>query len=406
MDNRTWIERREINKTGFFENPRHIYDDNIDLSLASLRTYADGKNIAITYSGGKDSSATLALCLWAIQEGQFHPANLIVLYADTGLELPPLHLSAMQNLDVVRSMGYEAVVVQADIENRLYVKMLGYGYPFPSNRRRWCTRLLKKEPMDRALAELDGEWISITGVRLGESGARDDRITTSCNTGDGECGQGWYQQARNALAPIVHWRACHVFRYLFVDQQRNPLFDTVKHVEQVYRYDEFVPNGIRTGCIRCQIVHEDMSFNALVKYDPFWSFLEPLRELDELHDWLSKPAQRHRKVEPTGKADGSLRNRRGAPLGPLTMDARRIGLDWLKRIQDKTNQDAPAGYEITLVSVEEQSAIRQMWSDGTYPQGWTGDEPIGDYPYRRINVKDGEILSYQPLLPDIAWDSF
>lgn len=398
-----WVELRESNKTGFFENPRELYTENIGTTIASLQAYANGKNVALTFSGGKDSSATVAITLWAIQQGLFKPKRLLVLYADTGLELPPLHMAAMKTLGRVRELGYETKIVQAPIENRLYVKMLGFGYPFPSNRRRWCTRLLKKEPMETELELLGDDWIVITGVRLGESDARDDRITTSCSTSDGECGQGWYQQNKNALAPIVHWRTCHVFRLLFVDKDRNILADTVKGIEAVYKYDELVNKGIRTGCIRCQVVHEDVSMNALIKYDTFWSFLGPLKELDELHDWLSKPSQRHMMVEPTVKVDGSLRNRKsGNPIGCLTMDARKRGFEWLKEIESKTNQNAPMGYEINLVSKEEERVIRQMWADGIYPRGWTGNEPTGIAIAPRTFIKNGVIIGIQQPLPLFA----
>ena len=34
----------------------------------------------------------------------------------------------------------------------------------------------------------------LTGVRIGESAARDQRIALSCTKDGGECGQGWFQQ--------------------------------------------------------------------------------------------------------------------------------------------------------------------------------------------------------------------
>ncbi|TEB41488.1 FAD synthetase, partial [Flavobacterium circumlabens] len=53
--------------------------------------------------------------------------------------------------------------------------------------------------------------LMLTGVRLGESAVRDQRINTSCSKDGAECGQGWYQSGLqndlcSTLAPILHWR--------------------------------------------------------------------------------------------------------------------------------------------------------------------------------------------------------
>lgn len=394
-----WIKLREGRKTGLFSTPKDQYNANIQASVESLQAYADGQKIAMTYSGGKDSSATLSFVLWCIEAGHIEVDDLIVLYADTGLELPPLAIAAERTLEEVSERGYKTKTVKAPVESRLYVKMLGYGYPYPTNRRRWCTRLLKQEPMNAAIAALDGDWQIITGVRLGESKQRDDIIQTSCSVGDGECGQGWYQQQRNALAPIVHWRACHVFRWIFNDA-RNSL-PSIKGIEDVYKLDEFVPDGIRTGCIKCQVVHEDKSFKYLVDKVPEWSWLAPLHDLDQLHAWLAEPAQRLRKVEQSAKADGTLREG-GQRLGAIAIEARREGLRRLLEIQNRTNAKAPQGMSISLVDEDERQAIEQMWRDNIHPRGWTGDEPRGDELFDRrfvIGKNKDQITQVQPLLP-------
>lgn len=370
-----WIDKRESAKTTFWDSPQEQYESNIETTITSLKAYATNKNIALTYSGGKDSSATLSLVIWAIETEKLVVNDLIVLYADTGLELPPLDMTAQATLKALKARGYKTKIVQAPIDNRLYVKILGYGYPFPTNRRRWCTRVLKQEPMKRAIEQLGDDWVLITGVRLNESDQRDKVITASCSTGDGECGQGWYQQNRNALAPIVHWRACHVFRWIFNDE-RNSL-PILKGIEPVYKLDEFVPNGIRTGCIKCQVVHKDRSFDNLVKHNKEWEWLSPLHDLDNLHEWLKQPPQRHMKVSLDKKVNGDYRNRSGNVMGALTMEARKHGLDWIIDIQDKTNRQAPEGMGVSLVSGEEIECIKNMWGNNVYPKGWGSDDPSG-----------------------------
>lgn len=393
-----WVLNREINKRGLFGKALGL-EEAIELSLASLQAYAVGrKRWAITYSGGKDSSATLSFVLWAIQTGKVSaPEDLIVLYADTGLELPPLAITAQATLKQVEQLGFTTLTVKAPVENRLYVKMLGYGYPYPTNRRRWCTRLLKKEPMEAALAQYAAEdSLVITGVRKGESKVRDDVISTSCNTSDGECGQGWYQQSRNALAPLVHWRTCNVWRWLYDD--RNPL-PVLRGIEDVYRAEHLDGLDIRTGCTKCQVVHEDRSFALLVRKSA-WKWLAPLHELDQVHEWLAKPGQRLRKVSVDKKADGKTYRKRPNPVGPIHLEARQKALAWLLDIQSSVLQDAPAEFsDWRLITDEEVVAIQDMIARKVYPQTWSGDEPRGSDEYEKSIVIDGELIAIQLLLP-------
>src|SRR5262249_22081040 len=125
---------------------------------------------ALAYSGGKDSSAMVALVAHFIATGQIPaPESLTVLYADTGLELPPLQAVAMQLLDVLRDRGIKTQVVKPALNERFYVYMFGRGVPPPKNRFRWCTPQLKIEPMELALsmlrASIGEKILMLTGVR-------------------------------------------------------------------------------------------------------------------------------------------------------------------------------------------------------------------------------------------------
>lgn len=77
-----------------------------------------------------------------------------------------------------------------------------------------------------ALRDAHGEkFLMLTGVRTGESVARDQRIEASCGKNGAECGQGWFQEATpdavaDTLAPILHWRVCHVWDWLMFQATR------------------------------------------------------------------------------------------------------------------------------------------------------------------------------------------
>src|SRR5215472_19335982 len=68
------------------------------------------------YSGGKDSTATVTLVAYLIAKGLLpRPKRMIVQYADTGMELPPLRSSALRILKQLEDYGFETEVVQAEL---------------------------------------------------------------------------------------------------------------------------------------------------------------------------------------------------------------------------------------------------------------------------------------------------
>lgn len=205
--------------------------ESIELTIQSMQAYgADHEHWAVAWSGGKDSTTTLTLLIWLIDTGRIKaPKTLTVFYADTRQELPPLAIAAHQIMDELRDRGIRVEVVCAPLDKRFMVYILGRGVPPPNNNTlRWCTRQIKIDPMQAALeqrlAALDGNVLMITGVRQGESAIRDKRIEMSCGKDSAECGQGWYQkilpEAKGlkgrlaTLAPLLHWRVCHVWEWL------------------------------------------------------------------------------------------------------------------------------------------------------------------------------------------------
>ena len=329
--------------------------------------------------------------LWAIRGGEVAaPESLTVLYADTRMELPPLQQAALRILDSVRDMSYNAEVVWPKMDDRFYVYMFGRGVPPPSNTFRWCTPQIKVEPMQAALAglrERAGEkLLMLTGVRLGESAVRDARIAVSCSKDSGECGQGWFQVATpeavaDTLAPLLHWRLCHVFDWLYFDQERHGV-DT-SGIAAVYGDDE-----IRTGCIACNLASRDNALERLLRQAE-WDHLRPLLELRELYAELKLSKNRKRKSEPELRQDGTFAMN-VQRLGPLTMEARAYGLERVKSIQQRAQVD--------LINAEEEERIRELWALNTWPNKWTGDEVDGDVLLDAYTVNTlGDVVS-QPLL--------
>lgn len=372
-----------------FDEERLSLPKAIALSIESLQHYGSFyKHWAIAFSGGKDSSATVTLVANLIETGQIpRPESITILYADTRQELPPLHLAAMGILKELEKRGFDTRVVLPDLDYRYFVYMLGRGVPPPSNTFRWCTPKLKVMNMERELEKLREErgekFLMLTGVRIGESAARDQRIAISCTKDGGECGQGWFQQSSSGaiadtLAPIVHWRVCHVWDWLLqADLDLGfPTFEIAKVYGQDVSDGE-EPLNARTGCIGCPLVQKDAALDRVVS-QPEWAYLAPLQKLRPLYWEVKKPQYRHRKHEERNK-DGRLTVKQGR-LGPLTLDTRRWMLAEVLAIQEEVNQVAVVQNRptISLINNEELARIKELIDANTYPEKWDGTEPTGD----------------------------
>lgn len=377
-----------------FEDQRMTLQDSIDLSVASLNAYGPRyQHWCVAYSGGKDSSATASFVAWAIRTGLVAPPeSLTVLYADTRQELQPLWAAAQRFMAMLRGEGITARVVLPALDNRFYVYMLGRGVPPPSNRFRWCTPKLKIEPMEAALGELharSGEkFLQITGVRLGESAARDARIAVSCSKDSGECGQGWFQSrpsthVADTLAPLLHWRLCHVWDWLYFGEHG---YSGLADLAVAYGDDD-----VRTGCVGCNLASRDVALENLVR-NPGWSHLSPLLELKPLFRELKRPKWRLRKAAPERLKDGSYA-KNGQRMGPLTMAGRDYGLNRVLDMQRRAGVD--------LINAEEEARIRELWSLNTWPDGWDGEEVVADVMLDRITSL-GSDLVVQPLLSTVS----
>jgi len=298
---------------------------------------AQGAEIfVLTYSGGKDSTATAVLTMeWWKRRGK--PVEIHVVYADTGLEIPTLHTQALRFLQAVKGLYPEIGVhiAKPHPEESFWVQLIGKGYPPPHNRFRWCTRRLKIAPMDRLVQSLPGRKAILTGVRLGESDARDTRLLLSCSRG-GECGQGvLFQEAKrlNALyvAPIAFWRECWVWDYLnFVAPS---LGYPTGALEEIYG-----GRDTRFGCWTCTVVRRDKAMARALENGH--AHLRPLYEFREwLWSWTRDPETR-------------VKRKDGKP-GRLSLEARLEIYRRLKEVEERLG--------VKLVTPEEEALIREFW---------------------------------------------
>jgi DNA sulfur modification protein DndC len=302
--------------------------------------------------------------------------------------------------------GIRTRVVLPALDDRFFVYMFGRGVPPPKNRFRWCTAQIKIEPMLTALRDLRAaageKLLMLTGVRLGESAARDQRIVTSCSRDGAECGQGWFQEATpdaiaDTLAPLLHFRVCHVWAWL-TTHAPDLGFPTLG-VATAYGADaENNDVHARTGCIGCPLASKDTALRSVIR-QPHWSYLSPLTRLKPLYEELSfNHANRLRKADAEKRKDGTTA-KNPQRVGPLTMEARKYGLNTVLSVQDEINDAAKrlGRPKIDLISEEERNRILDLIAANTWPQGWDGTEPGGDVLLDKI-FNNGHV---QPLLGEL-----
>lgn len=403
-----------IRQQNFFEGgQRLIYDEAIDLTLQSLQAYGPHHDHwAVAWSGGKDSTATLTLLVHLIEVGRLpKPKTLSVFYADTRQELPPLAAAAGEVMEGLRRRGnwIRTEVVRAPLDKRFLVYILGRGVPPPNNNTlRWCTRQIKVDPMaaavERALINLPGheQVLMITGVRQGESAIRDRRIEMSCGKDGAECGQGWYQktlpEAKGirgriaTLAPLLHWRVCNVWDWLKI-YAPMPEYGgwATRVVADAYGGDEAEEVNARTGCIGCPLASEEKALNMILR-NPDWQYLSPLLGLKQLYRELREPKHRLRKAGAETLKDGSIA-KNPQRMGPLTFEARLMGLSRVLGIQASCNEAAERlnRPRIDILNAEEEARIRELIDLGTWPNGWSGDEPNAADPLEYLVYGDGSM---------------
>ena len=187
----------------------------------------------VSYSGGKDSLATLLVVTKAL-------GKTPLLFADTGFEFPETY----ENIDAV-SQHYGVNVVRTDGQTRFQELFDRHGPPAVNAR--WCCKACKLDPVQHLIREQWGECLSFIGQRKYESmrRAKSKRVWKNPNV-----------PAQTCAAPIHNWTALHVWLYLMREHAPyNVLYER--------RLD-------RIGCFMCP--SSDMALIRIVEseYPALW----------------------------------------------------------------------------------------------------------------------------------------
>ncbi len=309
----------------------------------------------IAYSGGKDSTAVLRLFCAAAAKLENFKAKIDVIYCDTGVEniaVDQFVKSTMASLDddrELRELGFRFHVLQADVSNRFFVKIIGRGYPPPTSFFRWCTKELRIKPVEMFIREhLVHDAVVVLGTRENESPQRSRNIAKQANPI-------WQAQTEGKIrypifAPIVDFSVEDVWDTVFAiptpssinNHKLDKLYRGASGECPIIRAPSAPPCGSgRFGCWTCTVVRKDKSATKLVEAG--YSELKPFLEF---RDWLAEFRNRLDMRWP------HRRNGVRSP-GPFSLYAREIILARVLALETATGRN--------IINPEEMKEIEALW---------------------------------------------
>jgi DNA sulfur modification protein DndC len=380
-----------------------------------LKLYADEKYdgpFNVAYSGGKDSTVTLAIVMRSLLmiPPERRTRKIYITSAQTFLDLTtdPTKQNEFEKIKKViaeKNLPMEVVEVSAKDGVTILDCILGKGYPLPHSNDKWCTHKAKIEPQERFMKTKNLS-MTIVGTRLSESSKRNETINEMAVEGNvfyAERLDSNGKVVRKSFQPIVHFTTEDVWSYLATE--KTPWGDA-EEISQLYKdatgecglrhrkagKDETGDScGARFGCVICPVVTIDRSTQELSKKKPW---LQPYADLRDVMIQMYK--------EPRNRS-GHRRN--GVKLaygqGTFTVRARMELLD--KFIQAQEDSRIISNYHgeepVPILSDELIERIHQQWREDLDSKPWLEDsEELG----RFFEVKlKGSKEGYQ-----IEWNHF
>ncbi len=344
----------------------------------------DDRPWLIGYSGGKDSTLLVSLVYEAMkrikESGSELSKRVYIITSDTMVENPIvknyMHSSSNSINKAAKNDGLnmQADIIYPETDQTFWCRVIGLGYPTPEPPGfRWCTDRLKINPMNKYVNERikeRGEIIVLLGVRKGESLTRMKTITA--REIEGKL-LNMHNDIPNAYVynPITEIPNDLVWEFLLKDDCKSPWGTDMKYLFNLYQGENLgeeksvlgevdrdkipVTGNSRFGCWCCTMVKEDKSLqnfinksnekdaNQLTLLRDFRNNLLVMREDASMRD------NKRRNGAVYKKADGSF------GMGPFTLEARKIILEGLLELENKTG--------LVLITREELKVIDKMWDE-------------------------------------------
>lgn len=310
------------------------------------------------FSGGKDSTALLMLTYEALKLSNKHK-QVNVIYCDTGVEIPKLSATVKTLLNELQvecddnEIPLKMRVASPALNDRFFVKIIGRGYPPPTNKFRWCTNRLRINPVKKITDAIVGKdrGLILLGVRKDESPERKRTIEKH------QLKKKTYSQKGNSnlsiLGPIEAYSTTDVWGTIY--SGIGPKCIKPEELSFIYRIasgecptirdPKSPPCGKgRFGCWTCTVVRKDKSLTNMAQ-SPEFNNVEPLLDF---RNWLAV-------FRDKSSARMHIRRNGQEGLGPFTIKAR---LEILERLLI-----AQTSFDKKLISKTEIKEIFKLWEE-------------------------------------------
>jgi 3'-phosphoadenosine 5'-phosphosulfate sulfotransferase (PAPS reductase)/FAD synthetase/3'-phosphoadenosine 5'-phosphosulfate sulfotransferase len=149
-----------VDLTKVVEGNKEVVEVMKEISVRYLRSLSENPdNVVVPVSGGKDSTASLALAVSA-----FGNKSVTAVYVDTGVDF-------ISNKEVVEKLAKELGVRLVTVKAPVGTFLREGREPFPTHDNRWCTKL-KQRALKEFLEGLPGTVTVVVGDREVESRGR------------------------------------------------------------------------------------------------------------------------------------------------------------------------------------------------------------------------------------------
>jgi len=379
------MSNKVANKSAFDELGFKATVDNLIREIQQIYL-ADDIPWVIGYSGGKDSTAVLQLVWMAVEQlpKETPKKTVYVITNDTLVENPIValwvdtSLATMQKAAKASGLPIQPHKLVPALEDRFWVKQLGWGFPAPRPKFRWCTHRIKIAPTSKFILNVvrkSGEAIVVLGTRSAESSSR-ARVLESHALNSNRDHLNQHSDLPNAwiYPPIADWTNDDVWTFLM--QIENAWGHSNKELLNMYRgatadgecplvLDSNTPScgSSRFGCWTCTLVEKDRSMSAMISNDEEKEWMLPLLELRNSFDFRTMGERGDKDIRDFRRMSGKVQLYNGEPIhGPYKQHVREDLLRRLLEAQNWIRENGPdAVRELELISIEELKKIRDIW---------------------------------------------
>jgi DNA sulfur modification protein DndC len=309
----------------------------------------------VGYSGGKDSSALLSLLINSLLGLHEYCRPVTVIFCDTGVENPVIVsyvYETFKNLEAEccdLKIPIQFKIVKPKLEDRFFVKVIGKGYPTPTNIFRWCTKSLRINPVKKVI-DNTANAVILLGVRNSESVERDRTIAKHKSNTEYYLRQN--KSTENLIfAPILDYNIKDVWSTIkfknipiSIDHEIiGKLYKDAGSECPIFKESSGSPCGKgRFGCWTCTVVRKDRSVEKMIE-----NGYEKLIPLFGFRNWIAE-FRDDKRFRCRYRRNGKL------GLGPFTLEGRKIILEKLLAVERETG--------MKILQKEERELIQLYWN--------------------------------------------